>query len=246
MDNIRCQSWFYFDHFALSLRFSGMPGSEKQYRTQVCTSGNTPDHKVAWVHYLAAVVFDTVAMGIATFYLYNPTRSTISGLAKVMLGEGLLYFIFLTVANVVNLAMFLLADISAQSSAAVFGQAITMIMSQRIILNLQEWTGESNQGPSRSRSGPDYAMHVLRGETRSNTTPAPKGHDGWNESAHVKSTPATWNNPKRSHHTRKTSSGVFALDDGEIGGVHVVVEREVRYDHDAVSDSERSMSEGKK
>lgn len=43
----------------------------------------------------------------------------------------------IVVANVVNLAMFLLADIGAQSSAAVFGQAVTMIMSQRIILNLQ-------------------------------------------------------------------------------------------------------------
>jgi hypothetical protein len=42
-----------------------------------------------------------------------------------------------TVANIVNLAMFLLADISAQSCAAVFGQAVTMIMGQRIILNLQ-------------------------------------------------------------------------------------------------------------
>ncbi|KAH7325427.1 hypothetical protein B0J17DRAFT_681328 [Rhizoctonia solani] len=211
-----------------------------------CTSGNLPDHKIAWVHYLAAVVFDTVAMGIATFYLYNPTRTIISGLAKVMLEEGLLYFIFLTVANVINLAMFLLANISAQSSAAVFGQAVTMIMSQRIILNLQEWTGEPSHGPSRSRSGPDYAMHVLRGETRSNNTPVTKGHDGWPEQIHVKSAPDAWDNKKRSQHTRKTSSGVFALGDDDGGRVHVVVERTVRYDHDAVSDSERSVSDGKK
>ncbi|CAE6452174.1 unnamed protein product [Rhizoctonia solani] len=133
------------------------------------------------------------------------------------------------VANVVNLAMFLLSDISGQSSAAVFGQAVTMIMSQRIILNLQ-----------------DYAMHVLGGETRSNGTPAPKGRDGWAESTHVKSTPGAWNNQTRSHHIRKTSSGSFTLGTDDIGGVHVVVEREIRYDHDAVSDSERSVSEGKK
>ncbi|CAE6336893.1 unnamed protein product, partial [Rhizoctonia solani] len=153
-------------------------------------------------------------MGIATFFLYNPTRTTISGLAKVMLEEGLLYFVFLTVANVVNLAMFLMADISAQSSAAVFGQAVTMIMSQRIILNLQEWTGEPSQGPSRSRSAPDYAMHVLR-ETRSQGTPGPKVRDGWTESAHVQSAPGAWNNQKRGHHTRKTSSGVFALGEDD-------------------------------
>ncbi|KDN35982.1 hypothetical protein RSAG8_11133, partial [Rhizoctonia solani AG-8 WAC10335] len=106
--------------------------------------------------------------------------------------------------------------------------------------------GEPSQGPSRSRSGPDYAMHVLRGETRSNGTPAPKGRDGWAESTHVKSTPGAWNNQTRSHHTRKTSSGIFTLGADDIGGVHVVVEREIRYDHYAVSDSERSVSEGKK
>ncbi|CAE6423279.1 unnamed protein product [Rhizoctonia solani] len=217
-----------------------------QNSTYNCTSGNLPEHRVAWVHYLAAVVFDTVAMGIATFYLYNPTRTTISGLAKVMLEEGLFYFIFLTIANVVNLAMFISADISAQSCAAVFGQAVTMIMSQRIILNLQEWTGEPSQGPSRSRSGPDFPMHVLRGETRSNGTPGPKVRDGWSESVHVKSTPDVWNNQKHGQHTRKASSGMFELEDVDSGGVHVVVEREVRYDLDAVSDSEKSVLDGKK
>ncbi|CAE6509182.1 unnamed protein product [Rhizoctonia solani] len=185
-------------------------------------------------------------MGIATVYLYNPTRTTISGLAKVMLEEGLLYFVFLTVANIVNLAMFLLANISSQSSAAVFGQAVTMIMSQRIILNLQEWAGEPSQGPSRSRSGPDLAMHVLRGETRSNTTPAANSRDGWPEATYVKPTPSVWNGQKRSHHTRKTSSSVFVLGEDEPGRVHVVVDKVVRYDHDAVSDSERSMSDGKR
>ncbi|KAJ1300865.1 hypothetical protein OPQ81_002504 [Rhizoctonia solani] len=157
-------------------------------------------------------------MGIATYYLYNPTRTTIGGLAKVMLEEGLLYFVFLTVANIVNLAMFLLADISTQSCAAVFGQAITMIMSQRIILNLQEWTGEPSQGPSRSRSGPDFAMHVLRGQTRSNGTPAPKTGDVWADSMHVQPMPTAWNEQIRSKHTRKASSGVFALGDEGPGG----------------------------
>ncbi|KAG8682876.1 hypothetical protein FRC11_014240, partial [Ceratobasidium sp. 423] len=149
-------------------------------------------------------------------------------------------------ANVVNLAMFISADISAQSCAAVFGQAVTMIMSQRIILNLQEWTGEPSQVPSRSRSAPDYAMHVLRGETRSNGTPTTKVRDVWAEPVHVKSTPGVWSNQIHSHHTRKASSGDFGLGDDDAGGVHVVVEREVRYDHDAVSDSERSVSIGKK
>ncbi|QRV99634.1 hypothetical protein RhiJN_27653 [Ceratobasidium sp. AG-Ba] len=61
-----------------------------------CTSGNLPEHKIAWLHYLAAVVFDTVAMGIATFYLWSPTKRSVTGLAKVMLEEGLMYFVLLT------------------------------------------------------------------------------------------------------------------------------------------------------
>ncbi|KAL5637378.1 hypothetical protein ACGC1H_003972 [Rhizoctonia solani] len=121
-----------------------------------------------------------------------------------------------------------------------------MIMSQRIILNLQEWTAEPSQGPPRSHSGPEYAMHVLRGETRSNGTPVPKDRHGFVESIHVNSTPGAWIDQKRSHHIRRTSSGVFAFGDGDMSGVRVVVEREIRYDHDGVSDSDRSVIEGKK
>ncbi|KAG8742214.1 hypothetical protein FRC10_001793 [Ceratobasidium sp. 414] len=214
--------------------------------TDSCTSGNLPEHKIAWVHYLAAVVFDTVAMGIATFYLYSPTKTTITGLAKVMLEEGLLYFIFLTVANVVNLCMFLTADIATQSCAAVFGQAVTMIMSQRIILNLQEWTSEPSQGLSNSHSTPNYPLHVMQRSHVNPPTPnlsgTPTKHDPW-----LSDSPRTAQiDQKRSTpggHARRASSGVFDFSDGGAGrGVHVVVEREVKYDENA-SVSEKSVSD---
>lgn len=212
-----------------------------------CTSGNLPTHKIAWLHYLAAVVFDTVAMGIATFYLYSPTKRSITGLAKVMLEEGLMYFIFLTVANIVNLAMFRMADISAQSCAAVFGQAVTMIMSQRIILNLQEWTSEPSQAPSHSHSTPNYAMHVLHQRSQTGTGPQTPSHlistkhDAWLE-------PRTLEQKRSIHnhgHTRRPSSGAYDFSDGNgnVPTVHVVVEREVRYDENG-SVSEKSISDG--
>ncbi|KAG8705940.1 hypothetical protein FRC09_002663, partial [Ceratobasidium sp. 395] len=213
-----------------------------------CTSGNLPEHKVAWVHYLAAVVFDTVAMGIATFYLYSPTKTTITGLAKVMLEEGLLYFIFLTVANVVNLAMFLVADISTQSCAAVFGQAVTMIMSQRIILNLQEWTSEPSQGPTHSHSTPNYPLHVLQ-RSNINAPPTPgltpiKHADAWLEPRQVQITDHRRSTPGTGH-VRRTSSGLFDFADSGAGqgGVHVIVEREVRYDENGSLDDEKSISD---
>ncbi|KAF8597833.1 hypothetical protein BDV93DRAFT_357534 [Ceratobasidium sp. AG-I] len=209
-----------------------------QNSTFNCTSGNLPQHKVAWVHYLAAVVFDTIAMGIATFYLYSPTKTTITGLARVMLEEGLMYFIFLTIANVVNLAMFLMADISAQSSAAVFGQAVTMIMSQRIILNLQEWTTEPSQNPSRTASAPNYPLHVLRSGAHP-TPPTPKTHDAWLDPGSKTSTPG-WDGQMKSNHGRRPSSAIFDFSNDDAARVHVVVEREVRYDANE-SVSEKSM-----
>lgn len=215
-----------------------------QNSTFNCTSGNLPKYKVAWLHYLAAVVFDTVTMGIATFFLYSPSRTTITGLARVMLGEGLMYFIFLTIANVVNLAMFRISDISAQSSAAVFGQAVTMIMSQRIILNLQEWTTEPSQTPSRSHgSAPNYPLHVLRSGVHP-TPPTPDSRGAWIDASKVV-TPGWENqNQTRSKHTRRPSSAMFDFGDDD-ARVHVVVEREVRYDENG-SVSEKSISDVKK
>ncbi|KAG8728685.1 hypothetical protein FRC11_010426, partial [Ceratobasidium sp. 423] len=145
-------------------------------------------------------------------------------------------------ANVVNLAMFLMDDTSAQSSAEVLGQAVTMIMSQRIILSLQEWTGEPSLGLPQSRSGPDFAMHVVQGETRLNGTPTSKVRYGWAQPTNVRSMRDVWNNRKHSYHTRKAPPGDLGLGDDDTGGVHIVVEREIRYIHDDVNNAERTRA----
>ncbi|KAF9518524.1 hypothetical protein BS47DRAFT_1338210 [Hydnum rufescens UP504] len=101
-----------------------------------CTSGNIV--KVAWIHYLAAVVFDAVAMSIATSYLllHAPSMSLMSGLSRLMLKEGM-------------------------RNAACLGQAVTMIMSQRIIIGLHEW----HTLASSDRSGGDH-QYELSGPNR--------------------------------------------------------------------------------
>ncbi|KAF8321351.1 hypothetical protein DL93DRAFT_2130877, partial [Clavulina sp. PMI_390] len=79
-----------------------------------CTSGNLPNAKIAWIHYLAAVIFDTVVTAISTGFLiiHSPSMSLMSGLSRLMLQEGLVFFVFLTGVNVLNLIMFRVSSIA--------------------------------------------------------------------------------------------------------------------------------------
>ncbi|KAF9518520.1 hypothetical protein BS47DRAFT_1338203 [Hydnum rufescens UP504] len=117
---------------------------------QNCTSGNIV--RMSWLHYLAAVVFDVVTTGISTTYLLinSPTLSPMSGLSRLLLKEGMSYFFVLTLVNLANLYVFRTSSISTQSCAAGFGEAMTMIMSEHIILNLHDWRviQASTQQPS--------------------------------------------------------------------------------------------------
>ncbi|KAB5590085.1 hypothetical protein CTheo_6475 [Ceratobasidium theobromae] len=207
-------------------------------------------------------------------YLGRALVLRITGLAKAMLEEGILYFnagttLYLPTgnegANLVNLVMFLNPDITAQSSAAVFGQAVTMIMSQRIILSLQKWFSEPTHGhSSRSRSAPDYAMHVL-GNTaggargmgtgaglgtgsgaHSQTALPSKSNNAWSEPGNKGTRSTGWEGLKATQHVRQASSGIFNVGTENVAELHVVVEREVRYDHDAISESEKSLADVKK
>jgi len=53
------------------------------------------------------------------------------------------YFAILAGVNILNLLFFRYASIAAQSSAASLGMAITMVMSQHIILSLHDWRAVS-------------------------------------------------------------------------------------------------------
>lgn len=56
--------------------------------------------------------------------------------------------------NILNLVLFRSGTIAAQSSAASLGQAVTMIMSQHIILSLHDWRSISTGSPSSHEMGP--------------------------------------------------------------------------------------------
>ncbi|KAF8321354.1 hypothetical protein DL93DRAFT_2073226 [Clavulina sp. PMI_390] len=134
-----------------------------------CTSGNGKV-KVAWLHYLAAMIYDVATMAISTTYLVlqSTDMGLMSGLSRLMLKEGMVFFILLTGVNLLNLVLFRVGSLAAQSSAASLGQAVTMIMSQHIILSLHNWRAASTNSPSSHELGPvSYAGHA----------PTHNGHD---------------------------------------------------------------------
>ncbi|KAJ7513148.1 hypothetical protein B0H11DRAFT_18244 [Mycena galericulata] len=106
-----------------------------------CTSGNLPGVKIASLYYVGCLVFDVVAMYITATYLWkfsNTNRASLSRLTRMMLEDGIMYFIALSAMNVMNLIFFQSRDTTLQSSGASLGFAVTMIFSSRFILNLSE------------------------------------------------------------------------------------------------------------
>ncbi|KAJ7160253.1 hypothetical protein C8R46DRAFT_1194649 [Mycena filopes] len=120
-----------------------------------CTSGNLPGVKVASLYYVGCLVFDAVAMVISATYLWkfsNSSRASFSRLTRMMLEDGIMYFVVLTAMNIVNLVFFESRDTTLQSAASSLGFAVTMIFSSRFILNLSERAREPISGDSSSRS----------------------------------------------------------------------------------------------
>ncbi|KAJ7858379.1 hypothetical protein B0H14DRAFT_3447296 [Mycena olivaceomarginata] len=90
---------------------------------------------------VACRVFDAVSMSTTAIYLWkfsNSSRASLSRLARMMIEDGIMYFIALTAMNIVNLIFFQSRDTTLQSAASSLGFAVTMIFSSRFILNLSE------------------------------------------------------------------------------------------------------------
>ncbi|OBZ78070.1 hypothetical protein A0H81_02525 [Grifola frondosa] len=116
-----------------------------------CTAGNVPSHLSVWLYYLVTMVYDVVTLGISSFYLLRfkpPAGSRMSHLVKVMLHDGLVYFIALTGVNIFNLILYRTTDETTQSSGASLGYTITWIMSQRILIHLRDAAAEHNRMPT--------------------------------------------------------------------------------------------------
>ncbi|KAJ7859777.1 hypothetical protein B0H14DRAFT_3863947 [Mycena olivaceomarginata] len=119
---------------------------------------NPPGIKIASLYYVGGLVYDAVTMVLTTTYLWkfsNASRTSLSQLMKMMLEDGVMYFVALCSMNIVNIIFFQSPNAILQPAASTLGMAATMIFSGRFILNLSERAsgdGISGEGTHSSRT----------------------------------------------------------------------------------------------
>ncbi|KAK7017813.1 hypothetical protein R3P38DRAFT_3560439 [Favolaschia claudopus] len=144
-------------------------------RVRDCTSGNLPGVKVASLFYAGTLLFDIGALSLTAVYLWKFSNSSraLSRLAKMMIEDGIMYFVALTSMNIVNLIFFQDQDPVLQSAASSLGFAVTMIYSGRFILTLSERSRDGLSGDDSHSSrtptsgGRRHANRTLGLDTRS-------------------------------------------------------------------------------
>ncbi|KAG1868166.1 hypothetical protein C8R48DRAFT_761128 [Suillus tomentosus] len=105
-----------------------------------CTLTNSGKILSTWFYYLAVILYDVVIVTISTMHLlrYNPLSSRVEQLIRVLIYDGIGYFIVLSASNVLNLVFYHTPNIQTQTAGASVGYAVTWIMTQRILINVRE------------------------------------------------------------------------------------------------------------
>jgi len=139
-----------------------------------CFSTNTPGQLIFRWHYIAAVSFDAIATLLATFFLWSPNAGFVTAFARMMFRDGLLYFLVLTGANILNVISVSSKDHTTQASCAPLAVAATMVMSERIIFNMQvpdrsprkprAASGTEGDNDDPTPSGPPHLFDFRRGQ----------------------------------------------------------------------------------
>ncbi|KAI9441514.1 hypothetical protein H4582DRAFT_1390444 [Lactarius indigo] len=97
-----------------------------------------------WLFYLAGMFYDLLTLIISMGYLfkYHSSSPFTSRLVKMMIYDGLGYFVALTVVNTINAILTRTTNSILQVSGGPLGGLLTFIMSQRILINLQNVSEE--------------------------------------------------------------------------------------------------------
>ncbi|KAH8993122.1 hypothetical protein EDB92DRAFT_435436 [Lactarius akahatsu] len=112
-------------------------------RIPVMTDGNCtvasahPQSLIStWSFYLVAMLYDCLTLSISAVYLMKvkSVAPSTSRLFKILLYDGLGYFVVLTFTNLANILIFRGTDHLLQSTGAPFEYSVTWIMSQRIFV----------------------------------------------------------------------------------------------------------------
>ncbi|KIM79049.1 hypothetical protein PILCRDRAFT_823903 [Piloderma croceum F 1598] len=98
-------------------------------------------HTGPWVHYMVAIIYDTVVTAMSFRYLlkyyFSATTSLISRVTKMMMYDGLGYFVLITATNVFNLVLYRTSE-DTQGAGVSLSYVATWIMTQRILIDLNE------------------------------------------------------------------------------------------------------------
>ncbi|KAF9268770.1 hypothetical protein L218DRAFT_892243 [Marasmius fiardii PR-910] len=110
-----------------------------------CRAPFHPD-SLTWIYYVAAIIYDLGVTVISVAYLLrHQQRSTASNMmskiTKMMLYDGIGYFVFLTAVNVANLMIYRESG-DIQTAGASLGYTATWIFSQRLLIHLHEMSLE--------------------------------------------------------------------------------------------------------
>ncbi|KAG7439507.1 uncharacterized protein BT62DRAFT_1081562 [Guyanagaster necrorhizus] len=142
-----------------------------------CTSGNEPTKLVNWTFYIWAMMYDIVTLGLSTYYLIKAGGASVSsmtGLVRAMVMDGLGYIVILTITNTLNLILYRASKLDAQAAAASLGFTFTWIMTQNILIktrdagvrsfkSLQPSSGRNPYSSSRSDDQTNMPVTTSRG-----------------------------------------------------------------------------------
>jgi len=112
-----------------------------------CTPGDDPKQLITWAFYLLAIFYDVVTLGMSTFFLWKsaPNKNNMTDLIRMMLLDGLGYWVVLTGTNILNLILYRATNNFIRSSAASFGYAVIWIMSQKLLIHVREASAKRSQ-----------------------------------------------------------------------------------------------------
>ncbi|KAJ7668461.1 hypothetical protein DFH06DRAFT_1181774 [Mycena polygramma] len=106
-----------------------------------CASATPNSLRGGWAHYAVAVVYDfitSVACVVFLLKLRTSSGSLMSRVSRMMLVDGVWYFVALAMVNFLNLGFYHSSSNEVQTAAASLGYCVTWIMSQRLLIHLHD------------------------------------------------------------------------------------------------------------
>ncbi|KAJ6593634.1 hypothetical protein B0H19DRAFT_28506 [Mycena capillaripes] len=106
-----------------------------------CGSSSPRTLTGGWVHYAVSIVYDFITSALCIVFLLRlrPSGgSVMSRVVRMMLVDGVWYFVALAMINALNLGFYRISQHEVQTAAASLGYCVTFVMSQRLLIHLHD------------------------------------------------------------------------------------------------------------